>query len=160
MKTTINTNTIKANRQHAWDLERQARELRQQNQQLRLQIKAEEEAILQTMVETVQDIGAFMTAREIVRAIGGTMSVHEVAGQLTWARNSRDSGRKPQPYFEPASCGYNMAHETMAAAAPRVEVEERKVTRCFTEVDESGAVIPGGRKFKQTETRNIYQIAK
>lgn len=158
MKTTINTNTIKANRQHARDLERQARELRQQNQQLRLQIKAEEETILQTMVETVQDIGAFMTAREIVRAIGGTMSVHEVAGQLTWARNSRDSGRKPQPYFEP--CRHNMTHKAMAQAAPLVEVEERKVTRCFAEVDEDGAIIPGGRTFKQTESRNIYHIGK
>ena len=160
MKTTINTNTIKANRQHARDLEAQARQLRQQNQQLRLQIKAEEEAILQTMVDTMQTIGSFMTAREVVQAIGGTMSVHEVAGQLTWARNSRDSGRKRQPYFEPATCGYSMAHETMAAAAPLVEVEERKVTRCFAEVDEDGAIIPGGRKFKQTETRNIYQISK
>ena len=160
MKTTINTNTIKANRQHARDLEAQARQLRQQNQQLRLQIKAEEEAILQTMVDTMQTIGSFMTAREVVQAIGGTMSVHEVAGQLTWARNSRDSGRKRQPYFEPATCGYSMTHETMAAAAPLVEVEERKVTRCFAEVDEDGAIIPGGRKFKQTETRNIYQISK
>ena len=112
------------------------------------------------MVDTVQNIGAFMTAREIVQAIDGTKSVHEVAGQLTWARNSRDSGRKRQPYFEPASCGYNMAHESMAAAAPLVEVEERKVTRCFAEVGEDGAIIPGGRKFKQTETRNIYHIGK
>lgn len=160
MKTTINTNTIKANRQHARDLEAQARQLRQENNQLRLQIKAEEEAILQTMVDTVQSIGSFMTAQEIVRAIGGTMSVHEVAGQLTWARNSRDSSRKRQPYFEPASCGYSMAHKAMSEAAPLVEVEERRVTRRFAEVDETGAIIPGGRQFKQTETRNIYQIAK
>ena len=53
-----------------------------------------------------------------------------------------------------------MAHKAMAEAAPLVEVEERKVTRCFAEVDEDGTIIPGGRKFKQTETRNIYHIGK
>lgn len=158
MKTTISTDRIRANRQYARDLEEQARRLREQNRQLRDQIAAEEESILQTMLDTVQDTGCFMTARQIVTAIGGTMSVHEVAGQLTWARNSRDSGRKPQPYFGPVR--HHMKHKAMSKAAPLIEVEERKVTRCFAEVDEDGAIVPGGRKFKQTETCNIYKVER
>lgn len=158
MKTKTNKNTIKATVQQARALEDQARQLRIQSQKLRLLVKDEEEAILKDMVTAVQEAGCFMTAREIVTAIGGTMSVHEVAGQLTWGRNSKDSGRKPQPYFGPRN--FRMQHEAVAAAAPRIEVEERRVTRRFAEVDEDGKVIEGGRTFKQTEARNIYHISK
>lgn len=156
MKTKTNKSAIKANREHARQLEEQARQLRDRNRQILMQCRAEEEAILTQMVEVVEGAGCFMTAREISVAMGGTMSVHEVAGQLTYARNSEDSGRKPQPYFGPRH--YSMEHRTMQRVAPRVEVEERRVTRQFAEVDESGKVIPGGRTFKQTELRNIYTI--
>ncbi len=158
MKTNISLDSIRATRNQARELERQARELRYRNAQAREQLKAEENAILQTMLDTVRDAGAFMTASEIVAAIDGAMSVHEVAGQLTWARNSKDSGRKPQPYFGPS--GQTMRHSAMSEAAPAIQVEERRVTRHFAEVDESGKVIKGGRRFKQTETRNIYKVER
>lgn len=158
MKTRTNKKDIIANRDHARALEEQARRLRAQTREMKEQLAAEENEILCDMIAAVREAGAFMTAREIVQVIGGTMSVHEVAGQLTWARNSKDSERKPQPYFGPAGC--RMRHEAVATAAPLIEVEERKVTRCFAEVDESGKLIPGGRKFQQTESRNIYMVSK
>lgn len=160
MKTTISMDSIRSSRDQARKLEAEAREIRYKANQAREALKQEEETILQGMVDTVRDAGVFMTAREIVTAIGGTMSIHEVAGQLTYARNSRDSLRKPQPYFDPARNAYKMKHEAMSKAAPSVEVEERRVTRRFAEVDESGKPIPGGRSFKQTETRNIYKIER
>lgn len=156
MKTKTTKKAIAATINQARELETQARKLREEHRKLRLRIHDEENAIIQEMVTAVQEAGCFMTASEIVQAIGGAMSVHEVAGQLTYARNSKDSQRKRQPYFGHAP--YNMRHETMAEAAPLVDVEERKVTRRFVEVDEDGKVIQGGRTFKQTEARNIYRI--
>lgn len=158
MKTKTNKNAIATNTQRARDLEAQARALREQNQQIRLQVKAEEEAILRDMVQTVEESGDYLTASQIAAKLGGAMSVHEVAGQLTFARNSMDSGRKPQPYFGPSH--YHMTHDTMVDAAPTVEVDSQRVTRHFAEVDESGKVIPGGRQFKQTEHRNVYAIKR
>ena len=158
MKTTTSKTAIQSTVNEARKLESKARSLRQQSRDLKAQLRTEEETILRDMVNMVADSGAFMTAAEISRAMGGVVSVHEVAGQLTWARNSADSGRRPQPYFGPAGC--HMRHDTMSDVAPRVEVEEREVTRQFAEVDETGAVIPGGRSFKQTERRNIYNVAK
>lgn len=161
MKTKMNKAVITANVKQARELERQAKELRRVNLDLKAQIMAEEEAILTTMIETVQESGVFMTAREISQAIGGIMSVHEVAGQLTYARNSTDSHRKPQPYFDPAKGkGYKMRHTAMTEAAQLVDVEERQVTRRFVEVDEAGHIIPGGKELRQTEIRNIYLIQK
>lgn len=158
MKTKTNKTAIETTRMNARRMEEQARRLRQQVQQLREQVKIEENEILRDMIAAVQESGCFMTAREIVQVIDGTMSVHEVAGQLTWARNSKESGRKPQPYFGPAGC--HMKHAAMSDTAPLIEVEERRVTRHFAEVDEDGKVIAGGRKFKQTERRNIYMIGR
>ena len=158
MKLTVNKDSISVNREHARELERQARALRDRNREIAEQARREEESILQTLVDIVESAGVFMTAREISTAMEGVMSVHEVAGQLTYARNSTDSGRKPQPYFGPRH--YSMEHRAMQKAAPAVEVEERRVTRQFAEVDESGKVIPGGRQFKQTEVRNIYAIKR
>lgn len=158
MKTRNTLAAAKKNVTEARKLENQARELRQKSREIKVQVRAEEEAILRDMTEMIAESGSFMTAAEISRAMGGVVSVHEVAGQLTWARNSADSGRRPQPYFGPSGC--HMRHDTMTEVAPRVEVEEREVTRRFAEVDETGAVIPGGRSFKQSERRNIYNIAK
>lgn len=159
MKTSITKKAVTATISEARALEAKAREARLEARRMKVKIHEEEETILRDMATTVQQAGGFMTAREIVNAIGGTMSVHEVAGQLSFARSSRNSQRPPMPYF----CGgakYDMKHTAMQEAAPAVEVEERHVTRKFVEVDESGKIIPGGRTFKQREIRNIYAIKK
>lgn len=155
MKTSINKDTIAANRDTARRLEAEARNLRYQNAKMREQAKAEEEAILKNMVETVMDAGYSMTARQISAAINGDMSVHEVAGQLTWASTCRESGHAPRGYR-----GHTMAHETMTTAAPDIRVDEQVITHHFAEVDASGKVIPGGRTFKQSERRNLYAISR
>lgn len=152
MKTRTNKASIAANRDNARKLEAQARALRSQARQMQEAIKDEEEAILKNMVETLMDSGCSMTARQISAAIGESMSVHEVAGQLSFAYTSRDAGT-----------GYrhgrhHMAHEVMAEIAPAVEVEEQVITHVFAEVSEDGRIIPGGRTFKQAEKRNIYAI--
>ena len=154
MKTSISKDTIALNRDTARKLEAEARALRYKVREDRENIKAEEEAILQNMVDTLSAASGPMTAREISAAIDESMSVHEVAGQLTWASTSEDAGRRA-PYRM-----HHMAHQTMADIAPQVRVEEQQITHHFAEVSEDGKVIPGGRTFKQTEKRNIYAIAR
>lgn len=162
MKTTINKSAIATTIKNARALEEQARKIRLEARAMKVQIKEEEEAILLNMVQTVESATVFMSAREIVDAIGGTMSVHEVAGQLTYARNSKDAQRKPLPYAGPHNFdkGFTMAHKTMRDAAPAVEVESRRVTRRFAEVDSTGKIIPGGKTFKQQELKNVYAIKR
>lgn len=149
MKTKTNKSSIAANLKTARQLEEQARRLRSENRAIRQAAKAEEEAILQTMCNVVKS-SPEMTAREISLAMGETMSVHEVAGQLCCA--AATSGRSYPRRI------HHMAHDTMNEVAPAIRVSERQITRCFAEVDESGKVVPGGRSFKQTESKNVYAI--
>ena len=153
MKTRISKDSIAMNRDNARKLEAQARALRYKVRDDREALKAEEEAILQNMVDTLAAAGTSLTAREISTAIGESMSVHEVAGQLTWASASETGPNRPRGYR-----GHTMAHQTMNDAAPHVHVKEQQITHHFAEVTEDGKVIPNGRTFKQTEKRNIYAI--
>ena len=146
MKTTTSKTAFESKLQTARQLEEQARQIRAE---VRDTIKSEEEAILKTMCDVVK-ASPEMTAREISRAMGETMSVHEVAGQLCCA--AATSGH---PRYRGIR---SMAHDTMNAVASDIRVSERQITRKFAEVDESGAVIPGGRTFRTTESKNVYTI--
>lgn len=146
MKTTTPKTAFESKLQTARQLEEQARQIRAE---VRDTIKSEEEAILKTMCDVVK-ASPEMTAREISRAMGETMSVHEVAGQLSCAATI--SGRTWPRRI------HRMTHDTMNAVASDIRVSERQITRKFAEVDESGTVIPGGRAFQTTESKNVYTI--
>lgn len=153
MKTKTNKNAIAANLKNARSLEAQARVLRDENRAIRAAVKREEEEILQTMVDLVESSPVPMTAHQISVAMNRAMSVDEVAGQLSRAADSVDSGAKWARSFR-------MRHRTMVAAAPSIKATRVHTVRHFAEVDESGQVIEGGRQFKTEEARNVYSIEK
>lgn len=182
MKTTITNYEINKayNRRRAalkekWEAEKAYERARDNALEMRQQQHKEEEEIVTRMIQVARGInqstGKMVTAKELERAMGGDMSIHEVVGNMRVAANEMTTTEYEYKYDDGFGCAvpvptgkkytcfsrFKNLCEVQDSGALKQKVKKETKTRRYAEIDEHGRAIPDTiRKVTKTTTTIGY----